>query len=155
MSNILSKVSASIVALALAGACGGKAADGPEVAQVAVARAPLVAAYEALRDRLANDDLPGTQAAATALAKVGLAAQAEAVAKAPEIEAARVAFGDLSKAYLEQLTKEPDLQKGGLYAFRCPMATGYQKWVQTDETMKNPYMGKAMLECGSKVELVP
>lgn len=149
------KTALMIAALAFAGACGGKVVEAPEVAQVAVVRAPLVAGYEALRDRLASDDLPGAKAAAETLAKVGLAAQADAVAKASDIEAARVAFGDLSKAYLEQLGKEPDLQKGGLYAFRCPMAKGYQKWVQTDEAMKNPYMGKAMLECGSKVDLVP
>ena len=154
----MNRLSLSVIVALAMGACGGKAADvshGVETAQVAVARAPLVAGYEALRDRLASDDLPGAKAAAEALGKVGLAAQADAVAKAGDIEAARVAFGDLSKAYLEQLVKAPDLQKGGLFAFRCPMAKGYQKWVQTDETMKNPYMGKAMLECGSKVDLVP
>jgi len=146
-----------------AAACGkGEVAKNDQPAVVTVVeRAPLVAGYEALRDRFADDDLTGALASAASYAKVAgaageasVAAQAEAIAKAPDLVKARGAFGELSKAYIEALTKKPELA-AGLFAFRCPMAEGYQKWVQVDETMKNPYMGKKMLECGSKVDLTP
>lgn len=145
------------------GACGkGEVAKNDQPAVVTVVeRAPLVAGYEALRDRFADDDLAGALASAASYAKVaaaageaGVAAQAEAVAKAADLAKARVAFGELSKSYLEVLSKKADLA-AGLFAFRCPMAEGYQKWVQVDEAMKNPYMGKKMLDCGSKAELAP
>lgn len=158
-----------LVVMVLAGMAGSGLAgcdksapksDTPAVV-TAVERAPLVAGYEALRDRFASDDLDGGKAAAGALAKAAatageaaLAAQAEAIAKMPDIAAARLAFGELSRAYLGVLEKKPELA-AGLYAFRCPMAEGYQKWVQVDETLKNPYMGKKMLECGSKVDFTP
>jgi len=155
-----------IVFLAAAGLLGGcgKAevakSDTPATV-VAIERAPLVAGYEALRERFASDDLEGGKAAAAALSKVAtaaneasVAASAEAIAKAADMAAARLAFGELSKAYLAVLAKKPELAQG-LFAFRCPMAEGYQKWVQVDETLKNPYMGKKMLECGSKVDLTP
>lgn len=150
------------------GACGGKseapAAVAPSEAAAApaaptVERPPLVAGYEALRDRLADDDLAGAKTKAEDLAKAAaseaaVAEQATALTKAADIEAARRVFGDLSKAYITVLAAKPELAKD-LHAFRCPMAEGYQKWVQVDTTMKNPYMGKRMLECGSKVDLVP
>lgn len=153
----------------VAGACGKAAEEAPPASAPAAApaevkkaeRPALVQGYEALRDRLADDDLPGAKKAAEAFAKsageAGEAALAEAVGKlgaAPDLDKARLAFGEISKAYLTVLAQKPEL-KAGLFAFRCPMAEGYQKWVQVDEPMKNPYMGKAMLECGSKVELAP
>ena len=36
--------------------------------------------------------------------------------------------------------------------FACPMVQIYQKWVQREEKMATPYMGKKMLECGSANE---
>lgn len=151
------------------GACGKAAEEAPSAnapaaapAEVKKAERPaLVQGYESLRDRLADDDLAGSKKAALALAETatqgGEAALSEAakqVEASPDLDKARLAFGEVSKAYLTVLDKKPEL-KAGLVAFRCPMAEGYQKWVQVDEPMKNPYMGKAMLECGSKVELAP
>lgn len=154
-----------VIAIVLGTACGkSEAPSAPPAGSTAPANAeearpPLIAGYEALRDRLADDDLAGAQAKAEALAKaagadVAVAEQATALTKAADIEAARRVFGDLSKAYITVLSQKPELAKG-LHAFRCPMAEGYQKWVQVDTAMKNPYMGKRMLECGAKVELVP
>jgi hypothetical protein len=34
----------------------------------------------------------------------------------------------------------------GLFVMTCPMARA--DWVQTDKKVRNPYMGKVMLECG-------
>lgn len=115
--------------------------------------------YEIVRDALAKDDLERARKASTQVAKVAGEAEpirvaAASLGGAQDIAAARLAFGELSKAYLAWLVANPDSAKG-LHAFRCPMAKGYQKWVQRTETMENPYMGQKMLECGGPTELAP
>jgi hypothetical protein len=141
-------------------ACDKKAPE-PSAAEPPANAHPLVLAYDGVREALAVDDLAATQATAKALAEAGkaeaaLAEAAQKVASSADLDAARVAFGDLSQAYIALLNAkavlDPDKK---LIAFRCPMAKGYKKWVQFGEPMRNPYMGKAMLECGAKVDLVP
>ena len=150
---------ALLVTMALAlGACGGKkdAAPAP-AAETAKARTPLQTAYEGLRQKLANDDLEGAKAAAVELAKVAEGAMqngAKALGQAADIAAARLAFGETSKAYIELLVKSPELA-ADTFVFRCPMAEGYKKWVQLADGINNPYMGKQMLECGGKTDLAP
>ncbi|MCC6623586.1 MAG: DUF3347 domain-containing protein [Deltaproteobacteria bacterium] len=129
------------------------------------AAAPLVVAYDEVREALAKDDLKDAQARAKALGEGAgkdhpamVAAVGKLTAMA-DIEDARQAFGDLSKALLEVLAKDAKLAEG-VIAFRCPMALGYQKWAQIapkegKAAMRNPYMGQKMLECGSKVDLTP
>ncbi len=134
-------------------------AAAPTEAGAKVAHPPLVLAYDALREALAVDDLELAKAKAKDLAALaGAPAQVVAVAsnfdKLPNIETARIAFGEVSRAYITHLAATPEVAKG-LIAFRCPMAEAYQLWVQTGEPMRNPYMGKRMLECGSKVEMIP
>lgn len=157
-------ISSVIVAAALL-ACGKSetpapgAQAAPAEAAAKAERPPLVLAYDALREALATDDLDAAKAKAKALADVGgapeqVVAIGNNFAKLPNLETARVAFGEISRAYITHLSKNPDLAKG-LIAFRCPMAEAYQLWVQTGEPMRNPYMGKRMLECGSKVDLAP
>lgn len=158
--RIVLTASASILGLSLLGACQKEEAATPAAAEEkpAVDRPAVVAGYDLIRERLADDDLEGAKKAAAALDSentYGLKALAEALIEQEEILEAREAFGDLSKKYLALLVHDTELQEGGLIAFRCPMATGYQKWVQYDEPMMNPYMGKEMLECGSKVDLEP
>lgn len=119
----------------------------------------VIDAYTAVHEGLFRDDLAATQAAAKALATKAaaheeLARAATAVAGAGDIEAARLAFGDASKALLTLLAANPGAA-AGLHAFRCPMAKGYQKWVQRVSELRNPYMGKRMPSCGSKAELTP
>ncbi len=131
--------------------------------------APLVAAYDDVRAALADDDLARAQAAARRYAAT-LAAEApsvpeqaavtrltaglDALAAAADLDAARRAFGTTSEGFLQLVTARPSL-KDGLYAFHCPMAPAYPRWVQREKAMKNPYMGRAMLECGAEVELAP
>ena len=76
-----------------------------------------------------------------------------ALTMAPEknTETQRKVFGDLSRAAVSLLLDHPSLTKGR-HIFHCPMAQGYPKWIQTDGEMKNPYMGKRMLRCGTKSE---
>lgn len=120
---------------------------------------PLVLAYDALREALAVDDLELAKAKAKELAAIAGAPEklvevAKTFDQMPNFETARVAFGEVSRAYITHLAAHPDLAKG-LIVFRCPMAEVYQLWVQTGEPMRNPYMGKRMLECGAKVDLAP
>ena len=79
-----------------------------------------------------------------------LASAADALAKLPaeDLAALREQFGEVSKELVTIIAQTPALQEGR-HVFTCPMAKGYQKWVQREAKMANPYMGKKMLECGS------
>lgn len=65
-------------------------------------------------------------------------------------KAARIAFGDLSRGVVAAATADSTLQPGR-FLFECPMAQGYQRWVQLEAKMANPYMGLRMLECGLRL----
>ncbi len=123
--------------------------------------------YEKLRALLAADQMEPVSGPAGELAgaATGAAAKAPANLRAPlqkigesaaylkqmpkeDADAVRKAFGEVSQALISLLSAEPALQKG-LHVFECPMAPGYKQWVQPSEKLENPYMGKAMLECGA------
>ena len=130
--------------------------------------------YEALRAALADDNAAGavadldvlrTAVAALVADKaagaadldkgvVGLTAAAStkdaAGAVVVDIKAVRLAFGELSRGVVAVVAADPALQ-AGRFLFECPMARGYQRWVQSTPAMMNPYMGKRMLECGSAI----
>jgi hypothetical protein len=126
----------------------------------------VLSAYELLRAQLAADavaEVPGLaerlERAATSMAKSGPAAlQPQAVALAAssrllrqtkELPKLREAFGEVSRQLVSILVIEPSLRRGR-HVFECPMAQGYKKWIQTSTKLSNPYMGKAMLECGAE-----
>jgi alanine-alpha-ketoisovalerate/valine-pyruvate aminotransferase len=96
-----------------------------------------LANYESIRAGLASDDLQGAQKAAA------MFPQAAEIAKSKTIAAAREAFKTLS-AYAAKLAAG----KSGFYVMRCPMVK-QGDWVQTSETVANPYMGNRMLSCGA------
>jgi Cu(I)/Ag(I) efflux system membrane fusion protein len=126
--------------------------------------------YEALRAALADDRgaglavelealrpaveaLVADKAAGAADLRKGLDGWMAAATKgggAVDLKAARLAFGELSRGLVAVIAADPALQ-AGRFLFECPMAAGYQRWIQTSATMMNPYMGKRMLECGSPV----
>ncbi len=129
----------------------------------------IAAAYETTRAGLADDDLSRAKDGAAALTKAAkvqpseghlrhhyepIAKAAATFADAKDIGAARLVFGDISKAFIGLVAADKHLGEG-LHAFTCPMAKGYKKWVQTTEKLSNPYMGKAMSQCGSKTEMQP
>lgn len=157
-----------VVVAALAVSCSDAAAkEGAkeEVSAVVPAGAlgDVLAGYEALRRALADDDVSGVVATATKLQpsaqtlvteqKPGAADIAKGLAglqklgDAPDVNAARLAFGDLSKGVVAAVSADATLQPGR-HLFSCPMARGYQRWVQVTPSMANPYMGKKMLQCG-------
>lgn len=124
-------------------------------------------AYENLRAKLAQDNLAGAQPFATSLATAARTAAEHAVAAKPhftsiataadkiaatkDIKEARAAFSDVSKSVVQLLVDDPELRTGR-FLFMCPMAKGYQKWVQTNGKLNNPYFGSEMLECGEELK---
>ncbi len=126
--------------------------------------------YESCRALLADDKGAGVSVCAKAIAsaandskapeaakphmtQIAAAAKRLAVAKATDIAAVRLSFGGVSKSVVAMLGAIPGAADK-YHVFECPMAKGYKRWVQVDKKMANPYMGKAMLTCGTKVSKV-
>ncbi len=72
----------------------------------------------------------------------------EQAAKTEDIESLRLVFKSLSEEIMKMT-----LPEGYAVAF-CPMADKSQgaHWVQKDGEIRNPYLGSAMLTCGSIVK---
>jgi Cu(I)/Ag(I) efflux system membrane fusion protein len=81
----------------------------------------------------------------------------EGVEREDDLEEQRKLFGSLSRevvAYLRDCA--PARVAGGeLFVFRCPMADpyGFELWIQDEDDLANPYMGRSMPECGMPAEL--
>ena len=126
------------------------------------------AAHEEVRALLARDQIQGIAVPAALVARQLHAAHAALGNTAPEIAAtladaasaadrmaattalpdARREFGEVNRALVAIAAADPRLQSGW-QLFSCPMTGGYQKWFQRGEVLDNPYMGQAMLTCGS------
>lgn len=119
--------------------------------------------YESVRAALANDDLAATKKAAATIAMEPRTPQAEPltleqkerqaaftatvrkIASADSLATARDAFKQVSKRAIHFAEGKP-----GYYLANCPMVpSGEGNWVQTSQSVSNPYFGKAMLTCGS------
>ncbi|HVT44534.1 MAG TPA: efflux RND transporter periplasmic adaptor subunit [Thermoanaerobaculia bacterium] len=122
-------------------------------------------AYELVREMLANDQLDGIGTHATTLAvslrtaKQGTgfevmscledgAAAADEIAAAKSLPDARAAFKDVSR-YVFSLAASDRRLAAGWHAFACSMTDGFNKWLQRDQEISNPYMGLAMQSCGT------
>jgi hypothetical protein len=83
-----------------------------------------------------------------------IAKAAEELTKAKDIESARKAFGDLSKALIDEIAGAG--KKGEkfcqVFVFECSMSKPYGKWVQDSKEIANPYQGSKMLHCGKLVD---
>jgi membrane fusion protein, copper/silver efflux system len=126
------------------------------------------AAHEEVRALLARDQVQGIAAPSGLVARQLHAAHAALGNAAPEIATsladaasaadrmaattalpdARRQFGEVNRALVAVAAADPRLQSGW-QLFTCPMTKGYQKWFQRGEVLDNPYMGQAMLTCGS------
>jgi hypothetical protein len=84
-----------------------------------------------------------------AVAKAG-----EELTKAKDIESARKAFGDLSKALIDEIAaaNEKGEKFRQVFVFECSMSKPYGKWVQDSKEIGNPYQGSRMLKCGKLVD---
>lgn len=75
------------------------------------------------------------------------------IIKSENIDAARGEFYHLSVLTISLLEHNKFHGKKKALVFHCPMAAGGKgaDWLQSSEGTKNPYYGKSMLACGSKV----
>ena len=112
--------------------------------------------YLMIQTELAKDSVKGLDAHASAIAKAvkgdetkmlspDVAKQAETLAKAKDIKAAREAFKPLSASLVKYLA-DNKAGKGTYHEAYCPMVKA--SWLQTNKDITNPYMGKSMLTCG-------
>ncbi len=112
--------------------------------------------YIKVQRALAQDSIEGIGSTAKAMAETirsdslkrlspKVAEQAEALAQAKDLDAARAAFKPLSDSLIAYI-KTQKLSPGAYYVAYCPMAKA--SWLQTDKIIMNPYMGKAMIHCG-------
>ena len=134
----------------------------PATKSVSVAKPALSKSEKAIYDHylkmqagLAADSVKVVKANATAIANSvrtntksftpDVAKQADALAEAKDLKAARSALKDLSTSMIK-LLGERTVAKGTYYEAYCPMVEA--SWLQEGKAIKNPYMGKAMLDCG-------
>ena len=112
--------------------------------------------YLMIQAELAKDSIKGLDEHANAIAKAvkgdemkmlppDIAKQADALAQAKDLKAAREAFKPLSASLVKYLADNKAGQ-GTYHEAYCPMVKA--NWLQTGKAIKNPYMGKAMLTCG-------
>jgi hypothetical protein len=112
--------------------------------------------YLKIQAQLAQDSLKGVDEHADAIAKAvqgdtmkmlpsSVADQADKLAKAKDLPAAREAFKPLSNSLIKYLA-DHKTPKGQYYKVYCPMADA--NWLQAEKKIQNPYLGKAMLDCG-------
>jgi len=115
----------------------------------------VVTAYLDIQTQLAGDTMETVPARAHTIgehaAQMGqpgsaLAVAAAEVEKAKDIKAAREAFGALSDAVIAAAKADGGADVKDLKLAYCPMAK--RSWLQAQETVQNPYYGKAMYSCG-------
>lgn len=157
------RISRATVALAWVGAV---AVAGCAVADTPAAGDEMLGLYDRMQVALAGDSSAGVEEAAKSLAAQAevvagrasdpapyraVADNAKAVAAESGIEEQREAFRLLS---LEMAKLVESGQLAEAVIFFCPMADAY--WLQKagDDALRNPYYGKSMLTCGSKVDKV-
>lgn len=119
----------------------------------------VYAHYLKIQNSLAEDSLKGVADEAMAIAKAvtgdsmkmlpgEVAKQADALAAAKDLKAARAAFKPLSDSLIKYLADHK--VKGAYVEVYCPMAKA--SWLQADKNVKNPYMGSDMSSCGEVKE---
>ena len=112
--------------------------------------------YLQIHDALAKDSLTGVSAAATALSKAAqsdkmfpgeLSKEAQTLAQAKDLSAARAGFKPLSETLIKVLGDNKVSPDAYSEAY-CPMEKA--RWLQTGTIVSNPF-GATMATCGSIV----
>ncbi len=112
--------------------------------------------YLKIQELLTKDSTKGVDEHAAAISKAvkgdemkmlspGVAKQADTLAQAKDLKAARDAFNPLSASLVKYLADHKAGQ-GTYHEAYCPMVKA--SWLQTGKAIRNPYMGKQMLSCG-------
>ena len=70
------------------------------------------------------------------------------------LKSARADFAPLSTAVTDLMRSRHLHHTAGLHIFECPMAPviGTGRWLQRDATLKNPFLGSAMGDCGTEID---
>jgi len=115
----------------------------------------IVASYLDMQQQLAGDKTDtvkaqahaiGEQAAKLEKAGSAIVSAAANVEKAADLKAVREAFGPLSDAVVAAAKADGWTDVSGLKLAYCPMVK--HTWLQTADSLQNPYFGKAMPTCG-------
>ncbi|MBI5424793.1 MAG: efflux RND transporter periplasmic adaptor subunit [Opitutae bacterium] len=101
----------------------------------------------ALRDALTAYVAAFPSAASTPLAKMKLA-------DGSDLDAARRAFEPFSTDLADLVKAQHLHHKENLTIYQCPMSPvlGTGRWLSKSKTLRNPFFGSAMLECGEEIE---
>jgi hypothetical protein len=109
-----------------------------------------VAPYVKMQDALASDDMKTSLEAHKFICDKELIHYKDdykdCEKKFKDIEELRTSFKVLSEVYLENGNKKEMAQ---YQKASCPMAKA--KWIQKPGSLRNPYYGKSMLDCGEKI----
>lgn len=109
-----------------------------------------IAPYIKMQDALASDDFNSALGAHKLVCDEGLghhkADYKDCSKKFRSIEELRTSFKSLSEVYFENGDKK---EMAKLQKATCPMAKA--RWVQQPGSLRNPYYGKSMLDCGEKI----
>lgn len=148
----------------------GSTANAPEAFQIQMAK--VYAAYSAFTEALAQDDMQKAQQQAALIGEelkkldhAGLSAESHkiwmaalknindgisAVRDAQDIVGVRAGLEPLSYGMIDAVEKLGIKSDKPVYELFCPMAFDFKgaKWMQSDEDIRNPYFGEAMLKCG-------
>jgi Cu(I)/Ag(I) efflux system membrane fusion protein len=126
----------------------------------------LVAPYLKLKDELVRSDAKTSSALAKemlvllsdkkyAFSRTNLKAPLESLQKTEDIEVQRELFRLISNEMIQWASTTQSVSSK-LYVQFCPMANNNKgaKWLSTEEQIRNPFYGDAMLTCGSVVEVI-
>ncbi|HEY0895714.1 MAG TPA: DUF3347 domain-containing protein [Sphingobacteriaceae bacterium] len=83
------------------------------------------------------------------------AAAAEKITRTADLAAQRASFNSLTRE-IEAVLKKSPVTRGEVFKQYCPMANegdgGY--WFSNDRSIRNPYYGDEMLDCGEVKEVI-
>jgi protein SCO1/2 len=122
----------------------------------------IVAPYLGIHRALSADLVTGVRDSARTIsleaAKLGAEAAsigtaADAVQQAGDLEGARASFGRLGDAILRYARAERASLGAGVKVAYCPMTRQY--WLQEGDTVRNPFFGQRMSDCGRIASEIP
>jgi hypothetical protein len=118
----------------------------------------LLKHYFELKDALVNSDattaaykITGLVNALSGESKISEPVLKKMTAAGKDLEKQRIAFAALSLE-MYALVKKEKLNPEIIYQAYCPMKKMY--WLSKESTIRNPYYGKMMLNCGNITETI-
>ena len=132
-----------------------------ELKMLAFSAADAAAALAADDFAAYQKQLPGLRAALQAYLAAdksanrgALAGFQDALRERADLRAARRDFEPFSTALADAARDQHLHHREGLHVFQCPMAPvlGTGRWLSRTESIRNPFFGSAMLECGEELK---